>query len=161
MPPLNLPTFWVITLNILGWPVIQLGLAWLFLQLPASLFNSNLILPAARFERPLYENLFAIRRWKDLLPDGASWFRGGFSKRHLHRRDPAYLNRFLQESRRGEVAHWLMLLAAPVFILWNPPWAVAVMFTYALLANLPCILAQRYNRLRFLALQRARQRKRS
>ena len=38
---------------------------------------------------------------------------------------------------------------APVFFLWNPWWADLVMVAYALAANLPCILAQRYNRLRF------------
>ncbi|MCF7734052.1 MAG: hypothetical protein K9N23_20380 [Akkermansiaceae bacterium] len=31
---------------------------------------------------------------------------------------------------------------------WNSWWADAVMAAYAIAANLPCILAQRYNRLR-------------
>jgi glycosyl-4,4'-diaponeurosporenoate acyltransferase len=154
MPPLELPTPWVVILNILGWPVIQMGLAWIFIQLPARLFDSNYILPVYEVEHSIYEKVFAIRRWKDILPDGATWFRGGFSKRHLHRRDSGYFNRFLQESRRGEAAHWAMLLAAPIFALWNPPWAIAVMVIYALLANLPCIFAQRYNRLRLLTVQR-------
>ena len=38
---------------------------------------------------------------------------------------------------------------APLFFLWNPWWADLIMLTYALMANLPCIFAQRYNRLRF------------
>jgi glycosyl-4,4'-diaponeurosporenoate acyltransferase len=35
-----------------------------------------------------------------------------------------------------------------VFFLWNPWWGDAVIIVYAIGANLPCILAQRYNRLR-------------
>ena len=39
--------------------------------------------------------------------------------------------------------------AEEAFFLWNPCWADLVMVAYALAANLPCILAQRYNRSRF------------
>lgn len=47
------------------------------------------------------------------------------------------------------MAHWTMLLAAPVFFLWNPWWADLIMVAYGVLANVPCILVQRHNRLRF------------
>jgi glycosyl-4,4'-diaponeurosporenoate acyltransferase len=46
-----------------------------------------------------------------------------------------------------------MLLTAPVFCLWNPTWAFLILLTYGLLANLPCIATQRYNRARLLALR--------
>ena len=59
----------------------------------------------------------------------------------------AYLAQFLLETRRAEWAHWCMLGCLPIFFLWNPPWACLVMTAYALAANLPCILAQRYNRI--------------
>ena len=39
-----------------------------------------------------------------------------------------------------------MLGCLPIFFIWNPPWARWVMTVYALAANLPCILVQRYNR---------------
>jgi glycosyl-4,4'-diaponeurosporenoate acyltransferase len=46
-----------------------------------------------------------------------------------------------------------------MFGLWNPPWAVAVMFIYATVANVPCLLVQRYNRARLLdALARLKRR---
>jgi glycosyl-4,4'-diaponeurosporenoate acyltransferase len=158
MPLVKFTTFWILTLNILGWPVIHLCLAWIFLRFPASAFQSNLILPTFQFEIRFCERFLAIRRWKDLLPDGAVWFRGAFPKRNLRGRDSEYFMRFIQESRRGEAAHWAMLFAAPIFIIWNPPWAVAVMFAYAILANLPCIVTQRYNRLRLLHIQQLRAR---
>jgi len=37
----------------------------------------------------------------------------------------------------------------PIFFLWNPWWADLIIVIYAVAANVPCILAQRYNRLRF------------
>jgi glycosyl-4,4'-diaponeurosporenoate acyltransferase len=39
-----------------------------------------------------------------------------------------------------------------LFLLWNPPVGVAVNVVYAIAANVPCILAQRYNRPRVLAI---------
>jgi len=142
---LELPKSGIIFLNIVGWPVIQLSLAWLFTQMPANWFNPD---PPLSWEDDgnLYDRLFAIRRWKDLLPDGSRWFTGGFAKRMLSSKDPGYLARFIQETRRGELCHWLAMVCAPVFVLWNPWWADLIMFAYAIVGNLPCILVQRYNR---------------
>jgi glycosyl-4,4'-diaponeurosporenoate acyltransferase len=85
---------------------------------------------------------------KDRLPDAARWFDGGFAKGSLAAHDPAYLRRFIRETWRGELCHWFALGCVPVFFLWNPWWADMVMVGYAMMANIPCILAQRYNRLR-------------
>ena len=144
---IELPIGWVIGLNLAGWPVLQFGLAWLFTRLPARWFTPP---PTPRWERRgrLYERGLAIKRWKDHLPDAARWFTGGFAKGALGGTEDDYLRRFIQETWRGELCHWCALACAPVFFLWNPLWADVVMTTYALGANLPCILAQRYNRLR-------------
>jgi glycosyl-4,4'-diaponeurosporenoate acyltransferase len=96
----------------------------------------------------LYEGVFGIKGWKGWLPDAARWFGGGFAKGTLAANHPDYLRRFVRETWRGELCHWAALGFAPVFFLWNPWWADLVMFGYALLANLPCIVVQRYNRLR-------------
>jgi glycosyl-4,4'-diaponeurosporenoate acyltransferase len=149
------------TANLLGWPLIHLTVAFVALRLPAHLFARNSWLTAPRrWERDgrIYRDKLAIRRWKSLLPDGAPWL-GGFAKKKLYARDSAHLAQFILETRRAEIAHWCMLCCLPVFFLWNPPWACLVMTAYALAANLPCILAQRYNR---IALDRAvRTRRRS
>jgi glycosyl-4,4'-diaponeurosporenoate acyltransferase len=144
---IELSTGWVVALNVAGWPVLQLGFAWLFTRLPAAWFAPG----AAHTWEPgprCYERVFGIKHWKDWLPDGARWFGGVFAKGSLAGRDPAYLRRFMGETRRGELCHWSALACAPVFFLWNPWWADLVMASYAVLANLPCILVQRYNRLR-------------
>jgi glycosyl-4,4'-diaponeurosporenoate acyltransferase len=141
------PLLWMA--NILGWPVIQLTIAFVALRLPQSIFARDSWLTVPRsWERHglLYRDWFAIRRWKHLLPDGAPWI-GGFAKKSFRSRDPAYIAQFMLETRRAEVAHWCMIACLPLFFLWNPAWARWVMFAYAIVSNLPCILAQRYNRL--------------
>lgn len=144
---IKLPIFWLVVLNVAGWPVIQFGLAWLFTALPVACFAPG---DARSWEQGgrFYERIFGIRRWKNRLPDAARWFNGGFAKGTLDGLDPAYLRRFIRETWRGELCHWFALACAPMFFLWNPWWADLVMVGYALMANLPCILAQRYNRVR-------------
>lgn len=135
--------------NILGWPLIHLAVAFVALRLPPHLFaRDGWLTSPCRWELDgrLYRDWMAIRRWKALLPDGTPWI-GGFAKKKLGSRDPAYLAQFQLETRRAEWAHWCMVCCLPVFFPWNPPWARLVMTVYALAANLPCILAQRYNRI--------------
>ena len=145
--PIELPIVWVTVLNVAGWPVIQFGLAWAFTQLPAALFKPPTSCAWERGGR-FYERVFGIRRWKDRLPDAARWFAGGFAKGRLAGASADYLDRFIRETWRGELCHWVAMAFAPVFFLWNPWWADLIMVAYGLAANLPCILAQRYNRLR-------------
>jgi glycosyl-4,4'-diaponeurosporenoate acyltransferase len=136
------------TANILGWPVIQLTIAYVAIRSPQSVFAHNSWLTTARrWERHglLYRDWFAIRKWKHLLPDGAPWLGGAM--KNLPSRNPAHIEQFLIETRRAEVVHWCAICCLPLFFLWNPAWARWVMTAYAIASNLPCILAQRYNRL--------------
>ena len=91
-----------------------------------------------------------MRRWKGLLPDGAALFKKGFRKKKLNARDPGYMERFVKETCRGEAVHWAVLGCSFLFFLWNPWWAGLIMVVYALAANLPCIVTQRYNRIRLM-----------
>jgi len=141
---IELPIVWTVVLNAGGLAAIQLGLAWGVTRLPAGWFPAR----AGRGSLHYYEML-GIRRWKTLLPDGAGWFTGGFPKARLTGKDADYYQRFIRETWRGEICHWAAIACVPVFFLWNPWWGNLVIVVYALLANLPCILIQRYNRLRF------------
>jgi glycosyl-4,4'-diaponeurosporenoate acyltransferase len=143
--------------NALGWPVIHMTISFTALRIPSQTFARDTWVTAPRaWERDgnMYRNWFVIRRWKCLLPDGAPWL-GGLTKKKLLNRNPDCISQFLIETRRAEIAHWLMLACLPFFFLWNPPWARWVMTIYALAANLPCILAQRYNRFLLRRIARA------
>ncbi len=100
-----------------------------------------------------------IRRWKPWLPD-AGGFGGGRRKRLERRLDPASWTVLAGETRRAERVHWLIVIALPVTLVWSHGILAAAMVVYALVANGPCIAAQRYNRLRLLTLgERARRRR--
>lgn len=148
---------WVVILNIIGWPLIHVVVSKLAFRRELSSFDPCSALFRERsFESRgrFYERYFRIKSWKRLLPDGAAVLGQGFRKKNLRSRKPEYLKEFYLETCRGEWAHWVTLAAAPLFFLWNPLWADVVMLTYALVANLPCILVQRYNRLTLARLLR-------
>lgn len=148
----ELPLAGTILLDAGAWLALQLGLAYFCVRMPVSRFVRNGPVTRERvFERGggWYEERLAIKRWKDRLPDGGALFGRGFAKRRLHSADSDYLLRFMAETRRGEITHWLAVLPAPLFFLWNDPASGWVMVGYAVAANLPCICVQRYNRLRF------------
>jgi glycosyl-4,4'-diaponeurosporenoate acyltransferase len=96
----------------------------------------------------VYADRLRIKAWKGHLPEAGHWFAGGFDKKHLGRGERGHLEQFVVETRRAEWTHWVLLLVSPLFLLWNPWWLGLVMIAYAIVANGPCILIQRYNRCR-------------
>jgi glycosyl-4,4'-diaponeurosporenoate acyltransferase len=123
---------------------------------PARLTRENRLFRLRRFEMGghFYERWFRVKQWKDRLPDAGELFRGGISKRGLVTHDRERLERFVAETRRAELAHWLILGAAPWFFLWNPWWLGLAMVGYGIVANVPCVAIQRYNRARLLRMIR-------
>lgn len=148
---IELPLIPLILVNIVAWLGFHLGIAALATALPLRLFPPDgWICRERRFENSgkIYETLYAVRRWKGKLPEGADLLGAGFRKGRLERRDPDYLREYFHETCRSEACHWWVWLCGWIFFLWNPPWAGWVMVVYATLANFPCIIAQRYNRAR-------------
>ena len=97
-----------------------------------------------------YSRRLRIRRWKRLLPEAGDVFAGGFNKARLTSRRSDFLERYVRETRRAELAHWLMLAVMPAFFFWNP-WYAGVLFqVYGVAVNVPCIASQRYNRARLV-----------
>jgi glycosyl-4,4'-diaponeurosporenoate acyltransferase len=144
------PAVVALALNVgvwLGWSVTAGYLGHRLLV--ERLARDGLVTRLRRFEASgrWYERRLAIRRWKDRLPEAGAFFGGGFSKRRIKRGE---LARFVVETRRAEVVHWWIMAIWPLFAIWNPPWAVGVMLAYAVAANVPCIVVQRYNRARLL-----------
>lgn len=153
-----LPTAWTVFLDILAWLAIHLVVVRVMLRIPRCRFDPDRPLYQVRgWERAggLYNNLFHIKRWKPFLPDGAGWLKtGGFPKKKLAARDLPYLRTFAAETCRAELTHWTIILAAPLFFLWNKPVVGWIMVAYASIENLPLIMTQRYNRARIAGLLR-------
>ena len=63
------------------------------------------------------------------------------------------------ETRRAEYVHWAALAPLAAMPWWNPRWLTACMSVYAVAANGPCIVAQRYNRARIENILRRRGRR--
>ena len=146
-------TGWTIALCFVLWIGINLSASYICLYLPDKFFNSrSFFFRSHPFEKngQIYEDIFKVKSWKKLLPDGGGlWKKRGYKKRHLQDFSEENLEKFLVEACRGELTHWLSILSFWVFGFFLPASSTWVMLAYALISNLPCIIAQRYNRPRF------------
>jgi glycosyl-4,4'-diaponeurosporenoate acyltransferase len=155
-----LPTFWTIIIDIAAWFVIHLAVVFIAIRIPVRHFNPRgLFFQPRRWEKKgaIYQNFFRIKRWKKYAPDGAEFSKKrGFPKKTLRNTSTPYFKRFLLETCRAEMTHWMIIFAAPFFFLWNRFWVGLIMILYALVENSPLIMVQRYNRIRFLRILRRR-----
>ena len=155
MLKLHLSQTLTIVLDVLAWGVFHSATGYAAYRLDdRRLSRDGWLLRPRRFETAgrWYRRRLRIHRWKDRLPEAGDLFRGGVSKRHLPAYDVAGLALFARETRRAELAHWWAMSCGPLFVLWNPPLAAALLVGYGVVVNLPFILIQRYNRFRILAL---------
>lgn len=151
---LLMPQWLTILVDIAAWGIFHAATGYAAYRLgDARLSRDGWLLRPRRFEAGgrAYRRI-RIQRWKDRLPEAGALFPGGVSKRQLPARDLAGLRLFVRETRRAELTHWWAMFCAPLFLLWNPPLAAALLVAYGVLVNLPFILIQRYNRFRTQAL---------
>lgn len=155
----HLPDPVTVVVDVAAWALIHAGTGYLAHRVPSAwlardrwLFRERAVEGGGH----LYAGALRIGRWKDRLPEAGALFAGGISKRHLTGRDQGGLARFVVETRRAELAHWMAAAPGPAFALWNPPAVVPVMVLYGVLVNLPFVAVQRYNRIRASRVLRAR-----
>ncbi len=149
MPLVDLHPGWAVLVDCVVWTIVGLTTGYVAYRWPtARLAHDGRITRLRPFEAGgrWYERRWHIRTWKDRLPEAGSVFGGGFSKRALRSSQSGHLSRFVIETRRAELTHWVVLAVGPLFFLWNPWWLAVVMVVYAVVANVPCIAVQRYNR---------------
>lgn len=154
---------WAVLVGSVMWAVLGVSIGYATHRTPAARFDHDTVITRLRpFEADgrIYERVTRIRRWKRFLPEGGDVYDGGFNKRHLRGRDDAHLQRFVTETRRAEVTHWLAMACGPLFWIWSAFWLGLVMVVFGLLANVPCLITQRYNRARLLRVLDRRQRRR-
>ena len=134
---------------ILVWAVIQAIIPLLCLRISDKwLSTSSVLFRTYEWERggEFYNQVFKIRKWKHLLPDGGAVVKNGFKKKNIDATSKETLRKFNVESCRAELVHWLLILPFWVIGFIGPPFVIPIMLLYALVANVPCIIAQRYNR---------------
>jgi glycosyl-4,4'-diaponeurosporenoate acyltransferase len=142
---------WAIVINITVWLVINLGVGMSTARMQSNSFNPQSWLYRQRiWERggKTYKARLKVKKWKRLLPAIAAVVKGGFRKKHLGNADAAYVRRFILETCRAEFTHWIIFLFSLIFFLWNDWWIGLIMVAYGLATNIPCIVIQRYNRMR-------------
>ena len=151
---LVMPQALTIVVDVVAWGVFHSATGYAAHRLDdGRLSRDGWLLRPRRFETgQWYRRRLRINRWKDKVPDAGGLFPGGVSKRHLPAYDVAGLQLFVRETRRAELAHWWAMGCGPIFVLWNPPLAAGLLVGYGVVANLPFILIQRYNRFRTQAL---------
>jgi glycosyl-4,4'-diaponeurosporenoate acyltransferase len=156
---IHLSSLWMLTLDFIAWLVINLSTAGVISKLRSRSFDPETrLFKERKWEKQsrLYERLLKIKKWKSWLPDGAEVSRRAFKKKHLQTSDSAYIQVFIRETCRAEILHWIIFIFGFVFFIWNPWYVGIIMIVYAGITNLPCILTQRYNRIRLKRLLLAR-----
>lgn len=154
MPLIHLSTFWLIAINSFAWFAIQISIGYFATRIRDDRFKPhNRLFRTRAWEQngEFYQNIFKVSLWKSLLPSGGKIF-GTFSINNFRSATQDYFNKWLVESCRAEWVHWVAMLPALLFFLWNPFEAWMMNIAYALCANAPCIISQRHNRPRVLAL---------
>ncbi|WP_281658174.1 hypothetical protein [Halobacillus sp. Cin3] len=132
---------------------------WLFIHIAVSGITAMAPASFIRFLQPLLRTKswegrgriyrsFGIHKWKTMLPEARKWVNKGRGKTAASIRNVYAYDELGEQLTRSELSHWMQIFPAPLFFLFNPPWAGWVMIMYALLFNLPFIMIQRYNRAR-------------
>lgn len=155
MPLFSLPVVWVIVIDAAAWTFFHLFISAACLKIPLSFFlKDSAWFRLFSWEKSgeFWQRLVRVKQWKGSLIDGTIILKSGYSKKRLPGKRREDLTIFAAETKRAELTHWLSIAPAPLFFLWNPVWVGWVMIAYAVLFNLPLIIAQRYNRGRINAI---------
>lgn len=140
--------FWLLVVNIVAWGFFHLSIALLIMKVPDAHYEKwDAWYQPFSWEKngDIWQDLFRVRNWKDHLPDASSFIDSAYDKRQISEVNAETLNKFI-ETKRAEQSHWVQMLPAPLFFLWNPVWAGWLMIAYAFFMNIPFIIVQRYNR---------------
>lgn len=146
---IELNIFGLIVVNSLAWLFFHLSISLLFMRIPDSYYNKQQTWyePFEWEENgAFWQKHLKVKQWKDRLPEASSFIKSMYDKKNINDLSLEALQKFITETKRGEHTHWVSMLPAPLFFLWNPAWAGWLMILYAFFANIPFIIIQRYNR---------------
>jgi glycosyl-4,4'-diaponeurosporenoate acyltransferase len=149
------PSLAMVVVDSAAWLALSIGVGFAGHRLPDRwLDHDNALTRLRQFERDghFWHDRFAVRQWKDRLPEAGNLF-GGTSKKRLAGNQ---LSRIVLETRRAELVHWTLLVCGFAFAVWNPPALAAAMIAFGIVANAPFVVVQRFNRARLLRVLAAR-----
>ncbi len=144
-----------ILVDVLAWLIIHLTIGYCCSKISVDWLNTEQsCFQTFEWEKDgeIYEKFFHVRAWKCFIPNGSKLYHGAFSIKNLLTYELAYLERWLKESVRAEICHWLMILPGFFFFIWNSMALAWVNVAYAFLNNLVLIILQRYKRPRMCKL---------
>jgi len=125
---------------------------FVFALIPAGVFNIKAWRKVFGFEKngAFYEYYLKISLWKDLIPQFSKMFHFGYKKDKIPVKDMAHYEMFVIETIRAEITHILLMLFSPLYYTVIPSNWAAFSVVASVIANIPCIAIQRYNRIRIL-----------
>jgi glycosyl-4,4'-diaponeurosporenoate acyltransferase len=97
-----------------------------------------------------FKKYLKIDKWKDRVPELGGYFGDGFEKRSVADAQIDQIKLFIRETRRAELAHWVMTAGWIFTTAFNPLWAIVFNLVFAHVVNFPCLIIQRYNRARLI-----------
>ncbi|MBR0423225.1 MAG: hypothetical protein IJJ04_01080 [Clostridia bacterium] len=101
-----------------------------------------------------YVKKLKIKKWKDKLPQYVA--KDGFSKKNLQsltKLSPEYIERFILETCRAEWNHIMCCMYFVISFIINSFYYGIIFSVIPVVANVPFIFIQRYNRIRLLKLK--------
>lgn len=148
--------------NFLLYIICSTLLSSIIARFPVRWFGKdNQIFRMHSFEKDgeIYDKIFGISLWKDDLPEMGQLTDDVFAKKALNIRkmSPEYIQTFINETRRAEMTHFILILLGIPFAMLNQPLMGIFIMATAIFVNFPFLILQRYNRPRLQRLLTAMQ----
>lgn len=133
----------------LYWFIVQMIIAQLGTRISHKcLKKDNIYFRSWNFEKEgqLWQKLVKVQYWKNQLPDGQRINSNIVSKAAFDTSSNTHeVSKFILETRRAELVHLFSIL--PVIAFLNSSRSIKIInLVYVIIANVPCIIVQRYNR---------------
>lgn len=141
------PDLVAVALSSVAWALVSVLVGWRGARWPEARLGDGPVtrLRAWEDDGRAWQRRLRVRRWKDRLPEAGTAF-GGLSKRRVPSRRTPDLQRFRAETVRAERVHWLILASTPLHAVWCRPTLFVAMVAFGVVANVPFIVVQRFNR---------------
>lgn len=125
---------------------------FVFALIPACVFDIKAWRRTFKFEKngAFYEYYLKITMWKDLIPQFSKMFHFGYKKDRIPVKDISHYEMFVIETIRAEITHILLIIFSPLYYTAIPKGWATFAVAASVIANIPCMAIQRYNRIRIM-----------